>query len=621
MEKKFAIGAIVVLLAMIALFVCMSMFSSCGAVENEPPGEIGSPTLPVEPTEPDAPDTPSFPTEPESEEPDIPPTEPEKPDEPDIPPTEPEKPETPTEPEQPDEPEKPTEPDTPDEPEKPIEPEQPVRYYYRFEAAGKSSKTYEQDAGGEISGVPTDFDYAVPHYEFIGWTAEGRSVVFPFTPTSEETVFIAEYTPVVYRITYENVSDNCGNPTEYTVESDITFVSPSKDGYEFVGWFTDPEFASVFDATRGGDAVLYASWKHVAHCYSEEHVCIVCGVGHAVSEHDYGNDYLCTICGKEDENRPWNGTEKLEPRGTGTEADPYLISSGAELKYISDKINGAVGTYASAYYLLSADIDLGGHIFVPIGFCEDLAFKGTFDGNGFSVKNAEILCVAENVSVPEYYVGLFGVVLGGEIKNLNTEDISVTVSGDGAYNIGVLAGMISGGTRISDCHVVGSVNATGSAVRAGGAIGIARGDRSARPSVSGCIASGSVTVKSRGNLAVAGGFIGAADNADISLSGSYASAVAEDGAQAVYAGGFVGYVGSDYTPHSVKDCFAAGDVSSSHIAGGFASFAGDNTILLYAFYDCKFSSSQSVLAGGEKYETEEYDGMIEKVSPDSFDKE
>ena len=62
----------------------------------------------------------------------------------------------------------------------------------------------------------------------------------------------------------------------------------------------------------------------------------------------------------------WNDSGNYSttaPQGSGTEADPYLISTAKELAWIS--VNYA-GTANGKYFLQTANIDLGAHYWVPI---------------------------------------------------------------------------------------------------------------------------------------------------------------------------------------------------------------------------------------------------------------
>lgn len=82
--------------------------------------------------------------------------------------------------------------------------------------------------------------------------------------------------------------------------------------------------------------------------------------------------------------------------GSGTEADPYVISSAAQLQAFAALVD-AGNTYAGQYVALGADIDLSGvDNWNPIGAeaksdtCLDKLFAGTFDGRGHTVSGLKI---------------------------------------------------------------------------------------------------------------------------------------------------------------------------------------------------------------------------------------
>ena len=67
--------------------------------------------------------------------------------------------------------------------------------------------------------------------------------------------------------------------------------------------------------------------------------------------------------------------------GSGTQADPYLISSLADLQSFRDSVDAGTPT-ANKYWKLTADIDMGGssNPWNPIGSNSN-PFSGTFDGD------------------------------------------------------------------------------------------------------------------------------------------------------------------------------------------------------------------------------------------------
>ena len=142
-----------------------------------------------------------------------------------------------------------------------------------------------------------------------------------------------------------------------------------------------------------------------------------------------------------------NGTITGNPAlitGSGTESDPYQISTAEGLKWFRDKVNNAKNAANNIEDTkicaeLTKDIDLSGEAWTPIGiggafYAGTPPYSGTFDGKGHTIKNLSIDSSA-------HYVGLFGYVYGGTIRNL-------TVSGSvkGSEHTGGIAGAANGGT-------------------------------------------------------------------------------------------------------------------------------------------------------------------------------
>ncbi|MFA7636468.1 MAG: GLUG motif-containing protein [Monoglobales bacterium] len=133
--------------------------------------------------------------------------------------------------------------------------------------------------------------------------------------------------------------------------------------------------------------------------------------------------------------------------GAGTQANPYIISSAADLTYVKDNL--------SAYYKLNSNIVLTSE-WTPIG-SEVEPFAGVFDGDGFSISG---LNISESASTA--VVGLFG-YNNGEIKNLtvNMGTTGLSVSANNvAYVGGIVAYNISG--TIINCRVEGDIEVTAS---------------------------------------------------------------------------------------------------------------------------------------------------------------
>ena len=137
----------------------------------------------------------------------------------------------------------------------------------------------------------------------------------------------------------------------------------------------------------------------------------------------------------------WDGTVATKyAGGIGTQADPYLISTGAELAYLRvDTANGVSGsTTKGKYYKMTNDIDLDSKAWTPIGVYylgtdHSKAFYGNFDGNNFSLHNLNINKTTDGI-------GFFGGAYSASISNLTIA--SGTVKG-GKYNTGGFVGKAS----------------------------------------------------------------------------------------------------------------------------------------------------------------------------------
>ena len=76
--------------------------------------------------------------------------------------------------------------------------------------------------------------------------------------------------------------------------------------------------------------------------------------------------------------------------GTGTEADPYQISSTADWNTLATNVNNGSQTYSGKYFILMADITVtetisSGTPATMVGTSDSNSFRGTFDGNGHTI--------------------------------------------------------------------------------------------------------------------------------------------------------------------------------------------------------------------------------------------
>lgn len=133
--------------------------------------------------------------------------------------------------------------------------------------------------------------------------------------------------------------------------------------------------------------------------------------------------------------------------GSGTADDPWQIASVDQLAYLAATVNdGSKSGSMGAYFVLTAELDMTGVDWTPIGNMNDMEnhttlFLGSFDGQDYTVSNL-------TYKNDQFIVGagLFGISVG-EIKNVNIENAAVHCTNAGAMAIGSLVGY-SIGNRI-----------------------------------------------------------------------------------------------------------------------------------------------------------------------------
>jgi uncharacterized repeat protein (TIGR01451 family)/uncharacterized repeat protein (TIGR02543 family) len=140
--------------------------------------------------------------------------------------------------------------------------------------------------------------------------------------------------------------------------------------------------------------------------------------------------------------------------GSGTENDPYLITNGEQLAHLKDFLGP---NHSRKFFKLTADIDLGGQPWTPIGTGIGYdAFQGHLIGDGHTVSN---LSVCNNS-----HAGLFGYIASAEICDMTIKD--ATVSGKSA---GAFVGTVSGNANLCNLHLKDSD--ISSTYAAGGIVG------------------------------------------------------------------------------------------------------------------------------------------------------
>ena len=104
-------------------------------------------------------------------------------------------------------------------------------------------------------------------YTFIGWFDSNNNQVTPDTIVTSDLTITARYTAIEYPITYNLNGGASTNVTKYTIEDEINLVNPTKNGYNFLGWYLNSSFdgETVTKINRGstGPKEFYAKWEAI----------------------------------------------------------------------------------------------------------------------------------------------------------------------------------------------------------------------------------------------------------------------------------------------------------------------------------------------------------------------
>lgn len=221
------------------------------------------------------------------------------------------------------------------------------------------------------------------------------------TETNYSLKFIVESEVVLEKEVAEN----------YVLTSNDFPSSPTKEGFDFAGWYVDTlKISEGYVITN--DTIVSAKFVEKVIVNTKQ---------------DGSKDY------------------------------PYLIDNANDLVTFADRINHMDEEtenpdYYKSYFRLTSDIDMTGVKFTPIGKKIQIAnqneeyiihgFMGSFDGNGHKIKNLE---VSVNMKTnKEYYAGLFALTHHAYIYDLTLENIkySVESGSDDATRSIVMGGVV-----------------------------------------------------------------------------------------------------------------------------------------------------------------------------------
>ena len=447
-------------------------------------------------------------------------------------------------------------------------------------------------------------------YKFLGWaTSSGGGVAYSngqnvnyLSSNGGEVHLYAVWQANTYMVTAEANSGSIPSTSGWsgsgvratkTVTYDLTYgtlPAPTKTGYNFDGWFTAANGGSLVTSstkvTTAGDHTIYAHWSPktfyvnfyanggsgsmnslgvtydsgskslTSNAFKKENYIFKywstnsSGTGTTYYENQAVSNLTSALNLYAVWEESWNAHASQSLIGSGKINDPFLVSSAADLAYISKAVDNGT-SFSGVYFKQAGNIDLGGKLWKPIGESSAKAFKGNYDGNGFLIKNLSTSSARVGSLSGNYLysnVGLFGYTVGATLKNINL--FSGTVYGN--QNVGAIAGCVE-------------------AISAGG---INTG------SIEGC----------RSNVVVYGnsncGMIGASNGCDITSCLNYGNILASENG-----GGIVGFnYGLKIT---ISNSLARCNVSGTNSGGVIGRSQVSGTAVVACGFKGAFSSSSS----------------------------
>lgn len=265
----------------------------------------------------------------------------------------------------------------------------------------------------------------------------------------------------------------------------------------------------------------------------------------------------------------------------------YTVTTAEGLKAVADIANNG---NLDINITLTADIDLKGIDWTPIGIDYNHRYTGTFDGGGHTITGLKI-------TGNDQYAGLFGHIgSGGKVMNVKLEGVLIE-SDNEMSNVGGVAGCSRG--NIENCSVSGSVIGRGMNSIVGGVVGYQNGGfltgcsssatvnagctaggvagiSDSGATLTACYATGDVTLESINTGNYAGGVVGINTNSSTLIACYAWGSVSGSGSGTIYVGGVTG----DNLDGTLTACYHAnGTVSSPD--GTTGGVAGRNYKAIY----------------------------------------
>ncbi len=265
----------------------------------------------------------------------------------------------------------------------------------------------------------TKTGYTFSHYSLNNGKIDENSIV----QTDSDHALLANWTEHSYAIKF-NANGGKGSMQDmtgikYSQSKPLNKNAFTRNGFLFKGW-----------ATSAGGEIVYLDCQEISKLTPINEGVVNL---YAVWEETWANF-------------------AIKPNGNGTETSPYIIKSAENLAWIANNTNkeNAFG----GYFRQQANIDLAGRVWQPIGDF-DSSFNGVYDGNNYIITNLTTsTTVGPDGNFLNSFVGLFGNVVQGKIKQVNI----MTGEIYGNQNVGAIVGNATAESIISLCQSYITVN-------------------------------------------------------------------------------------------------------------------------------------------------------------------
>lgn len=240
-----------------------------------------------------------------------------------------------------------------------------------------------------------------------------------------------------------------------------------------------------------------------------------------------------------------------------TTSTSFTLTTANELAGLALLVEGG-NNFSGKTINIANDLNLGAHLWKPIGKNTTFTFSGTVDGNNYTISNLYV------TNTTTSFTGLFGQITAATIKNIKLLNPTITAKDDA----GSIAGGLLSTSLVLNCHATG-VKISGTGNNIGGLVGSLLGDSTISKSSSNGQVSG---------LQQIGGIVGSPfDKATISecYSGGSVSGT-------IHVGGIAGYSAFAFTPNRtilVDNCYSRSNLTETNgEVGGI--FGGSSALLV-----------------------------------------